>query len=103
VRILNFFGGPARSLRALLAQSESTSVAATLVSCAYGHLAANTPQNQQLAYRFLAMAATIYRKGGRDREADETLTMLQQVKGLAPVERLPQRLVTVTKAKREVD
>jgi hypothetical protein len=86
VRILSFFGGLARSLRALLAQSESTSVAATLVSCAYGHLAANTPENRQLAYRLLAMAATTYRKSGRDREADETLTMLQQLKGSAPVE-----------------
>lgn len=103
VRILSFFAGPARSLRDLLAQSESTNVAATLVSCAYAHLAANTPQNRQLAYRFLAMASTIYRDSGRIREADETLILLGQVNGSAPVERLPQRLVTVTKAKKGLD
>lgn len=86
VRILNFFGGLARSVRGPFAASETTDVADTLVSCAYGHLAANTPQNRQLAWRFLAMAATIYRDGGKTRRADEMLTMLRQVQGPSPLE-----------------
>lgn len=85
VRIRDFFGGLARSIRSFVAISETTDVASALRSRAYGHLAANTPQDRQLGYQLLSMAATLYRSSGRRREADDTLTMLRQVQGFAPL------------------
>jgi hypothetical protein len=102
VRMLNFCGGLAHSFHDFLSPSPAD-VASTLVSYAHGRLAASTPYDREFACQLLAMAENLYRNSGRIREADETLTLLEQVNGSAPVERLPQRLVTVTKAKKGLD